>query len=241
MMEKRQMIYEGKAKQLYTCDQEDALIIHYKDDATAFNGVKKAQIEHKGMLNNAISTLIFKHLQRALVPTHYIETLNETDQLCRKVTILPLEVIIRNRIAGSMSKRLDIPEGTPAPKPIYELCYKNDALGDPLINEDHALAINAASAEELIRIKELTFNINQELIRLFDRIGIILVDFKIEFGRTATGEIVLADEISPDTCRLWDKETQKKLDKDRFRRDLGNVEDAYQEILKRLLTLEKDA
>ncbi len=241
MMEKQQMIYEGKAKQLYTCDQEDALIIHYKDDATAFNGVKKAQIEHKGMLNNAISTLIFKRLQKASIPTHYIQTLNETDQLCRKVTILPLEVIIRNRIAGSMSKRLDIPEGTPAPKPIYELCYKNDALGDPLINEDHALAIKAASLEELGRIKELTLKINQELIQLFDRIGIILVDFKIEFGRTSNGEIVLADEISPDTCRLWDKETQKKLDKDRFRRDLGNVEDAYQEILRRLLTLEKDA
>lgn len=236
-MEKRNMIYEGKAKQLYTCEREDALIIHYKDDATAFNGVKKAQIEHKGMLNNAISTIIFNELHKEGIPTHYIETLNDRDQLCKKVTIIPLEVIVRNLIAGSMAKRLDIKEGTPAPRPIYELCYKNDELGDPLINEDHALALNAATEEELATLKKLTLQINQVLIKLFDRIGIILVDFKIEFGKTLDGQIVLADEISPDTCRFWDKETRKKLDKDRFRRDLGNVEDAYQEILNRLSTL----
>lgn len=236
-MEKLDMIYEGKAKQLYTCEREDALIIHYKDDATAFNGVKKAQIQDKGILNNAITTIIFNYLQDQGIPTHYIETLNDRDQLCRKVKILPLEVIVRNLIAGSMAKRLDIPEGTPAPKPIYELCYKNDALGDPLINEDHALALGAASEADLKIMKDMTLKINEVLKTLFDRLGIILVDFKIEFGRTLDGQIVLADEISPDTCRFWDKATGMKLDKDRFRRDLGHVEDAYQEILKRLRSL----
>lgn len=233
-MKKLEMIYEGKAKQLYTTENDEQIIIHYKDDATAFNGVKKAQIEHKGELNNAISTIIFKHLHKHNIPTHYIETLNDRDQLCHKVTIIPLEVIIRNLIAGSMAKRLDIKEGTLAPRPIYELCFKNDELGDPLINEDHALALNTATEAELAEIKALTLNINKVLIELFDQIDITLVDFKIEFGRKLDGTIVLADEISPDTCRLWDKLTQKKLDKDRFRRDLGNVEDAYQEILARL-------
>lgn len=236
-MEKLDMIYEGKAKQLYTCEREDALIIHYKDDATAFNGIKKAQIQHKGMLNNAISTIIFKEMAKAHIPTHYLETLNDRDQLCKKVTIIPLEVIVRNLIAGSMSKRLNIPEGTVSPRPIYELCYKNDELGDPLINEDHALAIGVVTEAELITIKTLTLQINEVLKKLFDQLGIILVDFKIEFGRTLDGTIVLADEISPDTCRFWDKETHMKLDKDRFRRDLGKVEDAYQEILRRLETL----
>lgn len=233
-MKKLEMIYEGKAKQLYTTENDEHIIIHYKDDATAFNGVKKAQIDHKGELNNAISTIIFKHLHKHNIPTHYIETLNDRDQLCHKVTIIPLEVIIRNIIAGSMAKRLDIKEGTLAPRPIYELCFKNDDLGDPLINEDHALALNTATESELAEIKTLTLDINKVLIELFDQIDITLVDFKIEFGRKLDGTIVLADEISPDTCRLWDKKTQKKLDKDRFRRDLGNVEDAYQEILARL-------
>jgi phosphoribosylaminoimidazole-succinocarboxamide synthase len=236
-MEKLTLIYEGKAKQLYTCEREDALIIHYKDDATAFNGVKKAQIEHKGMLNNAISTIIFKAMAKAGIPTHYLETLNDRDQLCKKVEIIPLEVIIRNLIAGSMAKRLNIQEGTPSPKPIYELCYKNDELGDPLINEDHALAIGVVTEAELVIIKTLTLRINEVLKVIFDQLGIILVDFKIEFGRTQDGTIILADEISPDTCRFWDKETGMKLDKDRFRRDLGKVEDAYQEILRRLETL----
>ena len=236
-MEKLKLIYEGKAKQLYTCEREDALIIHYKDDATAFNGVKKAQIEHKGMLNNAISTIIFKEMAKAGIPTHYLETLNDRDQLCMKVEIIPLEVIIRNLIAGSMAKRLNIPEGTPSPRPIYELCYKNDELGDPLINEDHALAIGVVTETELVTIKTLTLRINEVLKSLFDRLGIILVDFIFEFGRTQDGTIVLADEISPDTCRFWDIETRMKLDKDRFRRDLGKVEDAYQEILRRLETL----
>jgi len=233
-MKKLNMIYEGKAKQLYTCEREDALIIHYKDDATAFNGAKKAQIQHKGMLNNAISTIIFKEMAKAGIPTHYLETLNDRDQLCKKVHIIPLEVIIRNVIAGGMSKRLNIPEGTPSPRPIYELCYKNDELGDPLINEDHALALGVVSEAELVTIRTLTLQINEVLKKLFDQVGILLVDFKIEFGKTPDGTIVLADEISPDTCRFWDKETMMKLDKDRFRRDLGQVEDAYQEILRRL-------
>ena len=234
-MNKCEMIYEGKAKQLYTVEENDKIIIHYKDDATAFNGVKKAQINHKGELNNAISTIIFNHLHKNNIPTHYIETLNDRDQLCHKVSIIPLEVIVRNLIAGSMAKRLDIKEGTIAPKPIYELCYKNDDLGDPLINEDHALALNIANEDDLKVMKDLTLRINNILISLFKNIDITLVDFKIEFGRKLDGTIVLADEISPDTCRLWDTLTQKKLDKDRFRRDLGNVEDAYQEILARLL------
>ena len=233
-MNKCEMIYEGKAKQLYTVEENDKIIIHYKDDATAFNGVKKAQINHKGELNNAISTIIFNHLHKNNIPTHYIETLNDRDQLCHKVSIIPLEVIVRNLIAGSMAKRLDIKEGTIAPKPIYELCYKNDDLGDPLINEDHALALNIANEDDLKVMKDLTLRINNILISLFKNIDITLVDFKIEFGRKLDGTIVLADEISPDTCRLWDTLTQKKLDKDRFRRDLGNVEDAYQEILARL-------
>lgn len=233
-MNKCEMIYEGKAKQLYTVEDNDKLIIHYKDDATAFNGVKKAQINHKGELNNAISTIIFNHLHKNNIPTHYIETLNDRDQLCHKVSIIPLEVIVRNLIAGSMAKRLDIKEGTVAPKPIYELCFKNDDLGDPLINEDHALALNIVNEDDLKVMKDLTLRINNILISLFKNIDITLVDFKIEFGRKLDGTIVLADEISPDTCRLWDTLTQKKLDKDRFRRDLGNVEDAYQEILARL-------
>lgn len=233
-MEKKQMIYEGKAKQLYTCDRDDAYIMRFKDDATAFNGIKKAQITNKGTLNNQISALLFHQLHRHGIKTHYIETLNDREQLCYKVEIFPLEVIVRNIIAGSMAKRLDIEEGTPSKKPIYELCYKNDELGDPLINEDHALALGFISEEELHTIKEMTLTINQLLISLFDRIGITLVDFKIEFGRLPDGTVILADEISPDSCRLWDKQTGKKLDKDRFRRDLGNVEDAYQEIFNRL-------
>ena len=233
-MEKRVLIYEGKAKQLYTCDDPECLIIHYKDDATAYNGIKKAQIHDKGILNNAITTLIFNALQREGVPTHYLKTLNERDQLVRKVTIIPLEVIVRNVIAGSMAKRLAIEEGTPAPQPIYELCYKNDALGDPLINEDHALALGVVTAHDLVTLKTLTYRINTILKSLLEPLDLILVDFKIEFGKLPDGTIVLADEISPDTCRFWDKTTLTKLDKDRFRRDLGAVEDAYREILKRL-------
>jgi len=233
-MEKREFLYEGKAKQIYSTDDADLIIIHYKDDATAFNGVKKAQISNKGMLNNKITELLFNKLEEEGIPTHFVKRLNERDQLCKKVEILPLEVIVRNVIAGSMAKRLDIKEGTKASTTIYELCYKKDELGDPLINDHHAVAIGAASYEDLEIIYAITRKINDLLKRIFDEEGILLVDFKIEFGKTSNGTIVLADEISPDTCRLWDKATNTKLDKDRFRRDLGSVEEAYIEILNRI-------
>lgn len=234
MNQERVMLYEGKAKQVFKTDDESKVIIHYKDDATAFNGVKKSSISNKGILNNSITTIIFEMLEKRGVQTHFIEKLNERDQLCHKVEIVPLEVIIRNIIAGSMAKRLGIEEGTEPNNTIYELCYKNDAYGDPLINEDHAVALGLATYEELAKIKEMTLEINQALVEFFEAQGIRLIDFKIEFGRTQDGQIVLADEISPDTCRLWDKETNEKLDKDRFRRDLGNVEEAYIEILNRV-------
>ena len=233
-MEQKEFLYEGKAKQVYATDQEDLIIIHYKDDATAFNGIKKAQISNKGILNNKITELLFKHLEEKGIPTHFIERLNDRDQLCKRVKIFPLEVIVRNLVAGSMSKRLGIPEGTEIDNVIYEICYKNDSLGDPLINDHHAVALKAATYDELAIIYDLTSKINNILKEIFLNEGIILVDFKIEFGKTADGQIVLADEISPDTCRLWDKETKKKLDKDRFRRDMGSVEEAYIEILSRL-------
>lgn len=228
------MLYEGKAKQVFETEDENIIIMHYKDDATAFNGVKKAQIENKGVLNNKITTIIYNKLIEAGIPTHYIKTLNDRDQLCKKVKIFPLEVIVRNIIAGSMAKRLGIPEGTKASHTIFELCYKNDELGDPLINDYHAVAVGACTFDELKVIYDLTDKINKELQKLFIEAGVILVDFKVEFGKTADGEIVLADEISPDTCRLWDAKTNDKLDKDRFRRDLGNVIEAYVEIYNRL-------
>lgn len=233
-MKQLEMLYEGKAKQVYATDEADKVIIHYKDAATAFNNLKKATIANKGRLNNEISTLIFDRLKKAGIPTHHIETLNDRDQLCLKVDIVPLEVIVRNVIAGSMAKRLGIEEGTPAPNTIFEICYKDDALGDPLINDHHAVALGAATYDELAEIYSLTGKINEELKKLFEEIGIRLIDFKIEFGKTADGRIVLADEISPDTCRLWDMKTNEKLDKDRFRRDLGNVIEAYEEIDARL-------
>lgn len=236
-MEKLEMLYEGKAKQVYKTEDPTKIIIHYKDDATAFNGIKKAQIASKGVLNNEITTIIFKRLMKAGIPTHFIEKLNERDQYCKKVTILPLEVIVRNVIAGSMAKRLNIEEGTKPSNVIKELCYKNDALGDPLINDDHAVALGACTYEELHTVYDLTNRINTELQAMFSSIGITLVDFKIEFGKDCDGNIVLADEISPDTCRLWDKTSNEKLDKDRFRRDLGKVVEAYEEILKRLKTI----
>ncbi len=236
-MKQLEMLYEGKAKQVFATDEEGKVIIHYKDAATAFNNIKKATIENKGVLNNRISTIVFHRLQAAGIPTHYIETLNERDQLCLKVSIVPLEVIVRNVIAGSMAKRLGIEEGTQAPNTIYEICYKDDALGDPLINDHHAVALGAATYEELTEIYDLTARINKELIAMFAEVNIRLVDFKIEFGKTADGKIVLADEISPDTCRLWDATTNEKLDKDRFRRDMGKVIEAYEEINARLNTI----
>ncbi len=231
------MLYEGKAKQVYATDNDDLVIIHYKDDATAFNNLKHDIVRSKGVYNNEITTIIFNKLKEAGIPTHYVETLNDRDQVCRKVKIFPLEVIVRNIIAGSMAKRLGIEEGTPAPNTIFEICYKDDALGDPLINDHHAVAVGAATYDELKTIYDLTGRINELLKDLFDKINVKLVDFKIEFGKTSDGQIVLADEISPDTCRLWDKDTNKKLDKDRFRRDLGDVIGAYKEIESRLQTL----
>lgn len=233
-MEKKEMIYEGKAKQVYATSDPSQVVIHYKDAATAGNGAKKADIDNKGVLNNRITTVIFNRLKEAGIPTHHIETLNDRDQLCRKVDIVPLEVIVRNVIAGSMAKRLGIEEGTPAPNTIFEICYKDDSLGDPLINDHHAVALGAASYDELARIYDLTGKINEELKKMFAEVGIRLIDFKIEFGRTPDGEIILADEISPDTCRLWDAKTNEKLDKDRFRRDMGKVIEAYEEICRRV-------
>ena len=233
-MKQLEMLYEGKAKQVFLTDDPDKIIIHYKDAATAFNTVKKATIDNKGVLNNAISTLIFKELQKAGVKTHYIETINERDQICRKVTIIPLEVIVRNVVAGSMAQRLGIEEGTKPSNVIFDICYKKDELGDPLINDHHAVALGAATYEELAEIYAMTAKINEVLKELFAKMNINLIDFKIEFGKTSDGQIVLADEVSPDTCRLWDASTNEKLDKDRFRRDLGKVREAYEEILARL-------
>jgi phosphoribosylaminoimidazole-succinocarboxamide synthase len=236
-MEKKELLYEGKAKQVYSTEDPNIIVMHYKDDATAGNGAKHALFAHKGELNNKITTIIYNRLIKAGIPTHYIKTLNETDQLCKKVSIFPLEVIVRNTIAGSMAKRLGIKEGTVPSNTIFEICYKNDELGDPLINDHHAVAVGAATYDELAKIYELTAKVNKELKAMFAEIGVNLIDFKVEFGRTADGEIVLADEISPDCCRLWDAKTNDHLDKDRFRRDLGDVMGAYVEILKRLETL----
>ncbi len=238
-MKQLEMLYEGKAKQVFLTDDPDKIIIHYKDAATAFNNVKKATIENKGVLNNAISTLIFHELHKAGVKTHYIETLNERDQLCRRVMIIPLEVIVRNVVAGSMAQRLGIEEGTEPSNTIFDICYKKDELGDPLINDHHAVALGAATYGELDTIYKMTAKINEVLKGLFAQMNIRLIDFKIEFGKTSDGEIVLADEVSPDTCRLWDATTNEKLDKDRFRRDLGRVREAYEEILARLQQITK--
>ena len=235
-MEKREFIYEGKAKRVYGTDNENLVIIYFKDDATAGNGVKKGTILNKGVINNKITAKIFKILGEKGIKTHFVEVLNDREQLCEKVKIFPLEVTIRNVIAGSMSKRLGIEEGTIPPETIFEIGYKNDELGDPLINDYHAYALGIKK-EELEIIYSMARKINQLLIKIFDEIGINLIDFKIEFGRNCNGEIILADEITPDTCRFWDKRTGEKLDKDRFRRDMGNIEEAYIEVAKRLEVL----
>ena len=232
-MEKLEMMYEGKAKKIYATNKDDEVIVYYKDDATAFNGEKKGQIEDKGIMNNSITATLFEILAQNGVPTHFIEKLNDREQLCKRVEIVPLEVIVRNVAAGSMAKRLGLEEGTELKTTVFELSYKDDSLGDPLINDYHAVAIGATTFEELNKIYELTAKINDILKGLFLKANINLIDFKLEFGRY-NGEIVLADEISPDTCRFWDATTGEKLDKDRFRRNLGNVKDAYVEILSRL-------
>ncbi|AUJ49363.1 phosphoribosylaminoimidazolesuccinocarboxamide synthase [Brachyspira hyodysenteriae] len=235
--EKKEMMYEGKAKKIYATDNADEIIVYYKDDATAFNGEKKGSIKDKGVMNNEITTLLFKMLEKNGIKTHFIEKLSDREQLCQKVKIFPLEVIVRNLIAGSMAKRLGIEEGTVPPNTIFEICYKNDEYGDPLINDHHAVALKLATYDELKYIYEVTAKVNNLLKDALDKIGITLVDFKVEFGKNAKGEILLADEITPDTCRFWDKETGKKLDKDRFRRDLGSIEEAYIEVLNRLNNL----
>ena len=233
-MEKQEMMYEGKAKQVYATDDPDRVIIHYKDDATAFNGLKKDSIRNKGVLNNKITTILFNELNRRGIATHWIETLNDRDQLCKKVRIVPLEVIVRNVVAGSMAKTFGIDEGTELKTPVYEICYKNDELGDPMINDTHAVGLGLATREELDQIYAITAQVNEALKEILDQIGIRLIDFKLEFGKDSTGRVLLADEISPDTCRFWEKGTDKKLDKDRFRRDMGDVIGAYEEIYGRL-------
>ncbi|WP_234110478.1 phosphoribosylaminoimidazolesuccinocarboxamide synthase [Chryseobacterium sp. R2A-55] len=233
-MTKGKMLYEGKAKQIFETDNPEEVIVRFKDDATAFNAQKKGSFDLKGEMNNAITTLIFEYLAENGIPTHFIKKLDEREQLVKKVKIIPLEMVVRNYAAGSMAKRLGVEEGIKSPVTIFDLCYKKDELGDPLINDHHAVFLGAATYEELDEMYELTADINELLIELFDKMNIILVDFKIELGKTSTGKIILADEISPDTCRLWDKDTMKKLDKDRFRRDLGEVTEAYVEIYERL-------
>ncbi|MFR1517747.1 MAG: phosphoribosylaminoimidazolesuccinocarboxamide synthase [Clostridia bacterium] len=235
-MRKLEMLYEGKAKKVYKTDDENAYIVEYKDDATAFNGLKKGTIAGKGVINNRMSNLMFRLLEEKGIPTHYIEELSDRETAVRKVEIVPLEVIVRNIAAGSFSKRYGVPEGSALKCTILEYSYKNDDLGDPLINDLHAIALGLATREELDEIAKMTFAVNEALQEIFLKVGIILVDFKIEFGRCPAegGKIILADEISPDTCRLWDAKTKEKLDKDRFRRDLGGVEEAYNEVFNKL-------
>lgn len=233
-MEKLEQLYEGKAKKVFKTDNPNEFIIEYKDDATAFNGEVKGSIGGKGVINNKMTGVIFAMLEEKGIPTHFVKILSENEQLVKAVTIFPLEVIIRNTAAGSICKRLGLEEGLKLKSPIFEFCYKNDDFGDPVINDYHAIAMELATAEEIEIIREMTFKINEILKAYFLERGINLVDFKIEFGKTNDGQIVLADEISPDTCRFWDVETNEKLDKDRFRRNLGHIEEAYEEMLKRV-------
>ncbi|MBC3888534.1 phosphoribosylaminoimidazolesuccinocarboxamide synthase [Acetobacterium paludosum] len=233
-MEKLEQLYEGKAKKVFKTDNPNEFIIEYKDDATAFNGEKKGSIVGKGVINNKMTELVFNMLEEKGIPTHFIKLLSDSEQLVKAVTIFPLEVIIRNTAAGSVCKRLGLEEGLKLKTPIFEFCYKNDAFGDPMINDSHIIAMELATADEIETIRDMTYKINDILKPYFFEKGINLIDFKIEFGKTNDGQIVLADEISPDTCRFWDVKTNEKLDKDRFRRDLGNVEGAYVEMLKRV-------
>lgn len=234
-MEKKEQLYEGKAKKVFATDDANLVIVDYKDDATAFNGEKKGTITGKGVINNVMSNHMFQLLEQQGVPTHFVEQLSERETLVKKVSIVPLEVIIRNISAGSFAKRFGVEEGIVFDEPTIEFSYKNDELGDPLMNAYHAIALKAATREEIETIKAMAFKVNEVMKQYFDALNVILVDFKLEFGKTADGKIVLADEISPDTCRLWDKTTKEKLDKDRFRRDMGGVEEAYQEIMKRVM------
>ncbi len=234
-MEKTVQLYEGKAKKVYATDDERYVIVSYKDDATAFNGLKKGTIAGKGAINNRVTNYLMSMLESKGVPTHFVKELNDRETLVKKVRIVPLEVIVRNISAGHFASRYGVEEGIVFPSPTIEFSYKCDELDDPLLNEYHALALNLASREDIDTIKELSFKINDILKEFFKSVGVDLVDFKLEFGKTADGTVVLADEISPDTCRFWDSTTHEKLDKDRFRRDMGGVEDAYSEMLRRIL------
>lgn len=233
-MEKLEQLYEGKAKKIFATSDPELCIVSYKDDATAFNGLKKGTIVGKGVINNKMSNFLMQMLEKEGVPTHFVEQLSDRDTVVKKVSIVPLEVIIRNISAGSFAKHYGVEEGIVFDEPTIEFSYKNDDLGDPLLNAYHAIALKLATREEIEQIKSMAFKVNEVLKAYMLTLGVRLVDFKLEFGKTADGKIVLADEISPDTCRLWDKDTNEKLDKDRFRRDMGGVEDAYNEMMKRL-------
>ena len=234
-MKKLEQLYEGKAKRVFATDDPDKVIVDYKDDATAFNGLKKGTITGKGVINNRMTNFLMKMLEKNGIPTHYVEEISDRETVVRKVSIVPLEVIVRNVAAGSLSKRLGLPEGTPLRKTVLEFCYKDDELGDPMVNEYHIAAMGWADQETMRMITEYALRINDILVRHFKGLQIDLIDFKLEFGITSDGQLVLADEISPDTCRFWDSRTHEKLDKDRFRRDLGGVEEAYEEISTRLM------
>ena len=238
-MQKLEQIFEGKAKKVYKTDDPERYIVDYKDDATAFNGLKKGTIAGKGIINNQMSNRLMQMIEQKGVPTHFVRELSERETLVKKVSIVPLEVIVRNIAAGSFSKRYGVDEGMVFEEPVIEFSYKNDALGDPLLNTDHALALKVATRAEIDTIKSYALKVNSILKAVWAECGVTLVDFKLEFGKTADGSIILADEISPDTCRLWDSATGEKLDKDRFRRDLGGVEEAYAEIMKRLVDHEE--
>lgn len=234
-MQKLNQLYEGKAKKVFATENPDLVIVDYKDDATAFNGEKKGTITGKGVINNRVTNHLMKLLEKEGIPTHFVEEISERETIVKKVTIVPLEVIVRNIIAGSLSKRVGKPEGTKLASTVLEFCYKDDALGDPMVNEYHILAMGWATREEIDLIADYSLKINEFLTKYLSEVNIELIDFKLEFGKTSDGKIVLADEISPDTCRFWDSNTGEKLDKDRFRRNLGGEEDAYKEIMKRLL------
>ena len=233
-MEKRTFIFDGKAKQLYATDDESLVIILYKDDVSAYNGVKKSLIQNKGILNNKISEIIYKTLENNGIKTHFVKRLDDRNQLCKKITVFPLEFIVRNVIAGSLARRLDIEEGIRPANTIFEICLKSDFLNDPLINEHHAVALHIISYEELKLIEQISMQINKVVTQLFDDAGIDVIDMKLEFGYDEHHNLLLADEISPDTARFWDKKTKNKLDRDRFKRDMGKLEESYSEILTRL-------
>ena len=234
-IEKTEQLYEGKAKKVYATNDPELYIVSYKDDATAFNGLKKGTIVGKGAINNRVTNHMMRMLEQHGIPTHYVEELNDRETVVKKVSIVPLEVIVRNIAAGSLAKRLGLEEGLKLRRPVLEYCYKDDALGDPMVNDYHILAMGYATEEELALISKYALKINEIMSDYLKEVNIELIDFKLEFGKTTDGTIVLADEISPDTCRFWDSVSHEKLDKDRFRSDLGGVEDAYHEVMKRLL------